>query len=482
MTEETNDTTLNENNPPSPELQAFEADDNPYANISIGDLLRSKREEKGVNLKTISQQTKIHMGLLEHLENNELNQLPSKTYVRGFVKSAAKILGIKQDVAMFVLESTYNRQNKNSKAEVPNVEMRNETARNTLTSMAATPLEAVRNVTASSTSFLAIAAVTIFILGVVGFNIKNIIDRSAEEHLKLPQVFSTIHQKIKPAPKAIVPKVIPKSVEAELAQVSTMKVNLIQDKKDNNPKTEVLINDVSLKNISSIEKQFTEDSTITGAKLDEIFPSRYKVRVVKGVENIFINATDGDSWITYKVDEKEIKKYVLRQGRSVFIRGEKIRLFLGNTKTIKVFYNNKLISFNSKSSIKNLVFPEEIKSKFMTPLFVFQKDGTVLTSDDFVKANQKLNPGSAKTIPENASGTPIATDMPTPSATAPKKSRAKSLEKLKVKEIVKDLEKIQEKVQENGQEKVQERTQERFKEKLKDKQPENPMKKAVENI
>jgi hypothetical protein len=95
---------------------------------------------------------------------------------------------------------------------------------------------------------------------------------------------------------------------------------------------------------------------------------------------VFLNAADGDSWITYKVDKSDIKKYVLRQGRTVFIHGEVVRLFLGNTKTIKVFYNKNLISFKEKSGTRNLVFPESLKAQYPDPLFIFQKDGTVITS------------------------------------------------------------------------------------------------------
>ena len=411
MTEETNDTTQNLPETETDVLVAeqvspIEVIEPLYVAPTIGELLRSKREEKGLNLKTISQQTKIHMGLLEHLENNDLAKLPSKTYVRGFVKSAAKILGINQGIALEALESTYNREVKTEKKQVPNYEMRNETARNTLTSMVATPLETVRSVTAFSTTFLAKAIVAIIVFGVIGFNIKNLFDRSVEERLKLPQVFTTIHQKMKSAPKAAAPKIIAKSAEAELLLAAPIKVNIIQDKKDVNQKAELTINDVSLKTISLGEKQFTEDNSLPAEKIEAIFPSRYKVKVVKGFENVFINAVDGDSWITYKLDDKEIKKYVLRQGRSVFLHGEKIRLFIGNTKSIKIFYNNKPIVLNAKSAVKNLVFPEEMKTKFMSPLFVFQKDGTVVTSEDYIKSNQKGLPPIAPVVEQAPNSSP----------------------------------------------------------------------------
>lgn len=366
--------------------------------MTIGELFRSKREEKGLNLKTISFQTKIHIGLLEHLEKNELAKLPSKTYVRGFVKSTAKILGIKQEVALDALEATYNRDKKEIKPPAQNVEMRNEAARNTLSVITTTQLEAVKNVTASSSLFLLKAAGIIFILAIVGINLKNILSKSPEENLKLPKVLSTTNQRTKSPAKINTIKAPP--VAEDPSSATPIQVNIIQDKKDVFQKSEIVINDLKLKNISLGEKQFIEDNSVTGEKLDEIFPPKYRVNPTKGVENVFINAVEGDSWLTYKVDDKEIKKYVLRQGRTVFLRGEKVRLFLGNTKTIKVFYNNKLLGFNTKETVKNLVFPEELKTKYMSPLFVFQKDGSVLTSDEFIKSNQSPNasPTGAKPI------------------------------------------------------------------------------------
>jgi cytoskeleton protein RodZ len=379
--------------------------------ITIGQLLRNKREERGLNLKTISQQTKIHMGLLEHLENDDLAKLPSKTYVRGFVKSAAKILNINQEEALDALESTYDRGRKSLKVEGSNIEIRNEAVRNTLTTMTSTPLETVKSVTASSSAFLAKAAVVILIVGVVGFNVKNLIDRSAEERMKLPQVLSTIHQRTKSAPKA---KPVPAAPKVETAQteVEPIKVNIIQDKKEAQKASEVTVNDVKLKNISLGEKQFTEDNSLTKEQYDEFLPSRYRVQPGKGVENVFINATEGDSWITYKVDDKEIKKYVLRQGRTVFIRGGLIRLFIGNTKSVRVFYNNKLINLNAKGATKNLVFPEDVKTKYMVPLFIFNKDGSAETSDEAVK----------KTSPATPAAPATSTTPATPAATHPAQS------------------------------------------------------------
>lgn len=392
MTEENNNT---ENNI---ELQNLaEPAQSEDVNLNIGDLIRNKREEKGLSLKVISQQTKIHIGLLESLEANQFEKLPSKAYVRGFVKSTCKILGIEQELALHLLDVAYEKSESKIKTPVQNQEIKAEAARNTLTTMSETPLETVKSVTASSAVFLTKAAVVVLIVGIVGFNVKNFMEKSSEEtETKLPEVLSTLHKKTAPAPKPVVkPEPVVEKPEEPI------QVNLIQDK---NQKVDVTVNDINLSTISLGEKQFAEEK-MDQEKIDELLPAKYRVQPVKGMETIFINASNGDSWLTYKVDDKDIKKFVLRQGRTLFLRGGVIRLFIGNTKSLSVFYNNKPvnISVGAKAGVKNIVLPEELKTKYMAPLFVFQDDGTVMTSDEYLKSNQN-KPSSSTTEAQKAPG------------------------------------------------------------------------------
>lgn len=385
MTENNNDDTNVDNTPSNTtEVQTPVQTQAPVdETMTIGRLVKMKREEKGLSLKVISQQTKIHIGLLECLEADQFDKLPSKTYVRGFIKSTSKILGMDQEFALHLLDMAYAKKEPKHKV-IQNPEMRTETARNTLSAITSTPLETVKSVTASSTLFLAKAGVVILIVGVIGFNVKNFMEKSNEEsETKLPEVLTTLHKKRDPAPKPA-----PKPVPVEPKVEEPIQVNLIQENK--NQKSEVTVNDINLKTISIGEKQYVEDTAMSEDKAKELLPAKYRVQPVKGTETVFITASEGESWLTYKVDDKDIKKFVLRQGRTLFLRGSVIRLFIGNTYSIKVFYNNKPINLNAtnKSGVKNLVLPEDLKTKYMAPLFVFQEDGTVVTSDEFLKMNQ----------------------------------------------------------------------------------------------
>ena len=381
MIENNNDTPTEETNSTPIEVTSPSVDVD--ETMTIGRLLKMKREEKNLSLKVISQQTKIHIGLLENLEADQFDKLPSKTYVRGFIKSTSKILNMDQEFALHLLDIAYAKNDSKSSYSSDNKEIRTETARNTLSTIAATPMNGAKLMNSTSVVYLVKTAAVIIVIGAVGYNVKNYIDKMpTETEVKLPEVLTTLHKKKEPSPKAVIEPVVTEPVIEEPIQV-----NLIQDK---NLKTDVTVNDINLKTISIGEKQFIEDKSLSEEALKELLPERYRVQAVKGVETVFINAAEGESWLTYKVDDNDIKKYVLRQGRTLFLKGSLIRLFMGNTHSLRVFHNNKLINLNAtnKSGVKNLVIPEELKTKYLAPLFVFKEDGSAVTSDDFLKENQ----------------------------------------------------------------------------------------------
>lgn len=61
---------------------------------SLGTLLRSHRESKGISLKELARQTKIREHLLKALEEGRYKELPPPIYIRGFIISYAKVVGL----------------------------------------------------------------------------------------------------------------------------------------------------------------------------------------------------------------------------------------------------------------------------------------------------------------------------------------------------------------------------------------------------
>ncbi|MBL7224849.1 MAG: helix-turn-helix domain-containing protein [Desulfobacteraceae bacterium] len=63
----------------------------------LGALFRNKREEMGLSYAQISELTKLRPHFLEALENEEWDHLPSPAFVKGFVRSYARVLGLAED-------------------------------------------------------------------------------------------------------------------------------------------------------------------------------------------------------------------------------------------------------------------------------------------------------------------------------------------------------------------------------------------------
>ncbi|RMF14507.1 MAG: hypothetical protein D6761_09390 [Candidatus Dadabacteria bacterium] len=59
-----------------------------------GDWLRQVREARGMDLEDLSQRIKITMTQLENIERERFDRLPAPVYLRGFLQSYARELGI----------------------------------------------------------------------------------------------------------------------------------------------------------------------------------------------------------------------------------------------------------------------------------------------------------------------------------------------------------------------------------------------------
>ena len=67
----------------------------------IGEILKSEREAKNITIEQVEEATKIRRKYLEAIENEKFDTLPGEVYVKGFIATYLKYLGIKDrpDVA-----------------------------------------------------------------------------------------------------------------------------------------------------------------------------------------------------------------------------------------------------------------------------------------------------------------------------------------------------------------------------------------------
>ena len=69
----------------------------PTETLSFGKWIQQQRTLKNVSLEEIAAVTKVHIAQLKHLEADERSQLPAPAFVRGFLISYARHLGLSED-------------------------------------------------------------------------------------------------------------------------------------------------------------------------------------------------------------------------------------------------------------------------------------------------------------------------------------------------------------------------------------------------
>ena len=77
-----------------------------------GEFLRKARESMGLELSTISEETKIHHLVLESIESERIDRLPAPVYLRNFTRQMAACLGLDEErVSSSYLERIRQRSN-----------------------------------------------------------------------------------------------------------------------------------------------------------------------------------------------------------------------------------------------------------------------------------------------------------------------------------------------------------------------------------
>lgn len=80
-----------------------------HTDTGIGRALRSAREHRGKSLEEAGRETRVRIDYLEALEREEFQALGSDVYVRGFLRSYAKYLGLNAEKVVSAYERVYAR-------------------------------------------------------------------------------------------------------------------------------------------------------------------------------------------------------------------------------------------------------------------------------------------------------------------------------------------------------------------------------------
>jgi cytoskeleton protein RodZ len=378
---------------------------------NIGDLLRERRESLKLSLDKISVKTKINANILKQIEKNEFDKLPSPAYTKGFVLSYALTVGIDKAMAIASLEITYQRLlgkpfpslNHTVNLPNPNAIVRpddHQTQKKyTATKKAVTHSEtgSPQDIIADTEKrknqtrvFISSGIFVVLFLSILGVYklVTNAIDNETKivnDGVKSP-TFVPSSDLLKPPAAKDLPgqkeevieskKAVVKAPTQESIPLQPAAVTPVVEMKRNFPQVEFRkIN----KKLFEIVEEAPENSD------SKILPDDVKNKMTQGLENIYIRAISGNTWLSYKIDNRPINSVIVEKDKDLFLQGKEILLYLGNVGVTKIFYNNKLISTPTPSGVKSLVFPESIHSKHVFPLFPKASDNVLYSAEDYQK-------------------------------------------------------------------------------------------------
>ncbi|MFV0576921.1 MAG: cytoskeleton protein RodZ [Vibrio sp.] len=84
----------------------------PQSNIQPGELLRQKREALGLTQKDIAERLRLKVKVIDDLETNHLDDKQVATFIRGYFRSYAKVVGIKDKDILAALDQSGRGQEK----------------------------------------------------------------------------------------------------------------------------------------------------------------------------------------------------------------------------------------------------------------------------------------------------------------------------------------------------------------------------------
>lgn len=364
---------------------------------TLGSFLKKAREKKSLNIEAVSSHTRINLTNLSALEADDVDRLPNIAYVRGFVKTLAKTYDIDENQAIGLLEDLYG-QSANSNKRVLEAE-----------DFPQAKVEKKQDVKPSKSFEISdsLKYKVISLVGVISIGIFIYInldkskefdsqDTSKEVVLKAKAIEEPKVQEVEPSQEEVkeeakeeitaapekeeMPKPVAQKVEEKKEKVEEKKD---EEKKVAEPKKEEKEEkEINFYNLPSPLFGFKD---IPENERDELIPENIRNSYEDDKQNVFLRSTSGDSWVVYKKDDEPIKAFTLKEGRYVFIKGDRVIVRLGNINVMHVFYNNELLAMSSRSGVKSLVFPVEVAKEYKLPLFIFNKNGTFKTSKEYLE-------------------------------------------------------------------------------------------------
>jgi cytoskeletal protein RodZ len=266
---------------------------------SYGLYLQSLRVEKGISIEQVAAETRIRAEILRAIEGEDHENLPDDVFVKGFLRSFAKVIGADQNEVL-------RRFDSRRKVQMP-----------------ATVLSSIEP-SREGRLWLTLLWVALLMAGLVGgtFLIYQLVYQRSETDARQAQVT----RETEAAEPVAQP--VPEAAQAEAAQPGAAKPEPAQPK--------------AAQPLSSAEEVKQENAAGTEA-------SRYKMEIV----------CDENTWIKVIVDDAPAEEYFLKPGDRLQLAAKNnYNLLIGNAGGVSVQLDGQPVPVPGKSGdVVNLQLP-----------------------------------------------------------------------------------------------------------------------------
>lgn len=275
---------------------------------TLGAYLKKTRELHGISIEELASSTKINISILAAIESDDFKKLPAPIFVKGFIKSYLKYLGVdpKEAILFYELLSSPTRKQDN---KIDNISDREGVKINKY------------KVKLSTRLVITALSVVILVLSLVIYHLYSRTNKPKNEPISEDKMVLTMTEAKAPEVK---PETVPPVPAAEQKPAAPQKTP------------------VAVKPVTPVKE---------AVKAPEA-----PAAVV--TQKIVITAT-GDIWVKVKIDEGKPFDFLLRTGGVKKLEGTKeIKILLGDASAATIEYNGNLMKdLGAKGYMRSLVFP-----------------------------------------------------------------------------------------------------------------------------
>ena len=298
----------------------------------FGSYLKSERELRGVTLDELHSKTMIPVRFLLALENNQFDELPEEVFIKGYIRSIAKVIGAQE----YEVLSTYM----DIKKTAPSIDTNN-------------PSTPDQKHSTLDPKFIFVLSLIILFLSGIAWGINILIHKFNKDSTEsIPTLSKQKQSKSKEEPvnnlsagNGKIDDTSPALTTSELSPTTSAISSKIPIEKSPNNLSRKSAGD--LKNLSA-----TVNNEDPASSTESNMPLKLTIRV------------KGDVWLNIMVDDSTVESFILTKGSEKIFYGKKQYLInAGNKNLIDLTLNGTAINFqngNKEDTVTNFTINAQL--------------------------------------------------------------------------------------------------------------------------